>query len=230
MIGIIGAMEQEVSQVVAAMTDAKTVEIAGMIFNSGKFCGKDVIVVKSGIGKVNAAICTQILATYFKVDAVINTGIAGSLKAEINIGDVVLSTDALQHDMDATNFGYEPGVIPGMKVSTFKASEELIEKAEKACKREVPELGVFKGRVVSGDQFVSDKATKNRIADTFHGYCTEMEGAAIAQAAYLNNIPFLIIRAISDKADDSAAIDYDEFERRAIANSVKMLTALVADI
>ena len=191
MIGIIGAMEQEVSQVVAAMTDAKTVEIAGMIFNSGKFCGKDVIVVKSGIGKVNAAICTQILATYFKVDAVINTGIAGSLKAEINIGDVVLSTDALQHDMDATNFGYEPGVIPGMKVSTFKASEELIEKAEKACKREVPELGVFKGRVVSGDQFVSDKATKNRIADTFHGYCTEMEGAAIAQAAYLNNIPFL---------------------------------------
>ena len=131
MIGIIGAMEQEVSQVVAAMTDAKTVEIAGMIFNSGKFCGKDVIVVKSGIGKVNAAICTQILATYFKVDAVINTGIAGSLRADINIGDVVLSTDALQHDMDATNFGYEPGVIPGMKVSTFKASEELIEKADK---------------------------------------------------------------------------------------------------
>ena len=229
-IGIIGAMELEVDALKAAMEVKNTVTRAGMEFKEGTLNGADVVVVRSGIGKVNAAICTQILATYFKVDAVINTGIAGSLKAEINIGDVVLSTDALQHDMDATNFGYEPGVIPGMKVSTFKASEELIEKAEKACKREVPELGVFKGRVVSGDQFVSDKATKNRIADTFHGYCTEMEGAAIAQAAYLNNIPFLIIRAISDKADDSAAMDYDEFERRAIANSVKMLRALVADI
>ena len=212
MIGIIGAMEQEVSQVVKAMTDINSTKIAGMVFNSGKLCGKDVIVVKSGIGKVNAAVCTQILATEFHVDTVINTGIAGSLKAEINIGDIVLSTDALQHDVDATNFGYELGMIPGMDVSIFKASEELIEKAEAACKKENPELGIFKGRVVSGDQFISDKATKERIVNNFHGYCTEMEGAAIAQAAYLNNIPFLIIRAISDKADDSASMDYDEFE------------------
>lgn len=230
MIGIIGAMEQEVSRVVKAMTDVKSTKIAGMVFNGGKFCGKDVIVVKSGIGKVNAAICTQILATEFHVDTVINTGIAGSLKAEINIGDIVLSTDALQHDVDATNFGYEPGMIPGMDVSIFKASEELIEKAEAACKKENPELGIFKGRVVSGDQFISDKATKERIVNNFHGYCTEMEGAAIAQAAYLNNIPFLIIRAISDKADDSAAMDYDEFEKKAIANSVKLLTALIGEI
>lgn len=230
MIGIIGAMEQEVSQVVKAMTDINSTKIAGMVFNSGKLCGKDVIVVKSGIGKVNAAVCTQILATEFHVDTVINTGIAGSLKAEINIGDIVLSTDALQHDVDATNFGYELGMIPGMDVSIFKASEELIEKAEAACKKENPELGIFKGRVVSGDQFISDKATKERIVNNFHGYCTEMEGAAIAQVAYLNNIPFLIIRAISDKADDSASMDYDEFEKKAIANSVKLLTALIGEI
>lgn len=230
MIGIIGAMEQEVSQVVKAMTDVNSTKIAGMVFNCGKFCGKNVIVVKSGIGKVNAAICTQILATEFHVDTVINTGIAGSLKAEISIGDIVLSTDALQHDVDATNFGYELGMIPGMDVSIFKASEELIEKAEAACKKENPELGIFKGRVVSGDQFISDKATKERIVNNFHGYCTEMEGAAIAQAAYLNNIPFLIIRAISDKADDSASMDYDEFEKKAISNSVKLLTALIGEI
>lgn len=230
MIGIIGAMEQEVSQIVEAMTDATVTTIAGMRFNSGKFCGKDVIVVKSGVGKVNAAICAQILVTNFHVDTVINTGIAGSLKAEINIGDVVLSTDALQHDVDATNFGYELGQIPGMKISTFKASETLIEKAEAACKRETPDIGVFKGRVVSGDQFISDKATKERIVNNFSGYCTEMEGAAIAQVAHLNEVPFLIIRAISDKADDSASMDYNEFEKKAIANSVKMLTALIADI
>lgn len=230
MIGIIGAMEQEVSQIVAAMEDTKITKIAGMTYNSGKFCGKDVIVVKSGIGKVNAAMCAQILATTFNVDYIINTGIAGSLKAEINIGDVVLSNDALQHDVDATNFGYERGVIPGMKISTFVASEELINKAEAACNKTVPEINVFKGRVVSGDQFISDKVKKADIANTFKGFCTEMEGAAIAQAAFLNEVPFLIIRAISDKADDSASMDYDVFEKKAIENSVKILTALIADI
>ena len=167
MIGIIGAMEQEVSQVVKAMTDINSTKIAGMVFNSGKLCGKDVIVVKSGIGKVNAAVCTQILATEFHVDTVINTGIAGSLKAEINIGDIVLSTDALQHDVDATNFGYELGMIPGMDVSIFKASEELIEKAEAACKKENPELGIFKGRVESGDQFKVTRRPKKELSIIF---------------------------------------------------------------
>lgn len=230
MIGIIGAMEQEVSQVVAAMTNVSVSEIAGMKFNKGKFCNKDVIVVKSGIGKVNAAICAEILVACFNVDKIINTGIAGSLKNEINIGDVVLSTDALQHDVDATNFGYAKGVIPGMAVSTFIADEGLIKTAEEACHKACPDIEVFKGRVVSGDIFVSDKAVKNSIAESFHGYCTEMEGAAIAQAAYLNKVPFLIIRAISDKADDSASMDYNEFEKKAIANSVKLLTAMMEEI
>lgn len=230
MIGIIGAMEQEVSQIVAAMTDVVVSEIAGMKFNKGKFCNKEVIVVKSGIGKVNAAICAEILVACFNVIKIINTGIAGSLKNEINIGDVVLSTDALQHDVDATNFGYAKGVIPGMAVSTFIADEELINTAEAACHKACPDISVFKGRVVSGDIFVSDKAVKNDIAETFHGYCTEMEGAAIAHAAYLNKVPFLIIRAISDKADDSASMDYNEFEKKAIANSVKLLTAMMEEL
>ena len=119
------------------------------------------------------------------------------------------------------------GVIPRMPVSVFPADRKLIDAAKAACAEAVPEIGVFEGRVVSGDQFVTDKATKKRISDTFHAYCTEMEGAAIAQAAYLNNIPFLVIRAISDKADDSASMDYGEFERKAIEHSVLLMENLV---
>ena len=216
-IGIIGAMEEEVEALRGKLTYVKTTSRASMDFYAGKMGNKEVVIVRSGIGKVNAGICTQILADLFQVDAVINTGIAGSLKAEINIGDIVVSTDAIQHDMDATGFGYEPGVIPRMPVSCFEA-----------CKEAVPEVGVFAGRIVSGDQFISDRQVKNRITAQFGGMCTEMEGAAIAQAAYLNSIPFVIIRAISDKADDSATVDYPTFERQAIAHSVALVENFVA--
>lgn len=230
MTGIIGAMDEEINQLVEKMTDVESSEIAGMVFNKGKLNGRDVVVVRSGIGKVNAAMCTQILAAVFHVAAVINTGIAGSLRNEINIGDVVLSTDALQHDVDATGFGYKPGVIPRMKTSVFEADGGLRRLAHEACKRAIPDIGVHDGRVVSGDQFISDKAVKARLIELFDGCCTEMEGAAIAQAAYLNGIPFLIIRAISDKADDSATMDYGEFERRAIDNSVALMCDMIAHI
>lgn len=225
-IGIIGAMEEEVKALREKLTDAKLLRKASMDFYSGMLNGVEAVVVRSGIGKVNAGICTQILADVYQVDAVINTGIAGSLKAEINIGDIVISTDTLQHDMDATGFGYEPGVIPQMETSCFQADEELIQKAKAACKEAVPDIRIFIGRVVSGDQFISDRSVKARIAEQFDGMCTEMEGAAIAQAAYLNHIPFVIIRAISDKADDSATVDYPTFERQAIAHSVALVENL----
>ena len=228
MIGIIGAMEEEVAALKSEMADAKVTEFASMTFYKGTLCGKDAVVVRSGIGKVNAAICAQILVDKFGVDTLINTGIAGSLKAEINIGDIVVSTDAIQHDMDATGFGYEPGVIPRMPVSCFEADKRLVKAAEDACKEAVPEVGIFAGRIVSGDQFISDRQVKNRITAQFGGMCTEMEGAAIAQAAYLNSIPFVIIRAISDKADDSATVDYPTFERQAIAHSVALVENFVA--
>lgn len=230
MLGIIGAMDEEISQIAELMTDVEETTIAEMTFKKGTIGGKEVVAVRSGIGKVNAAMCTQILATYFNVDSVINTGVAGSLRNEINIGDIVISTDALQHDMDATGFGYELGVIPRMKVSTFVADDRLAKLAKEACIEANLGIGVHCGRVVSGDQFITDKATKQRLIDTFDGYCTEMEGAAIAQAAYLNGIPFLVIRAISDKADDSANMDYSEFERHAIDNSVALMKILIANI
>lgn len=228
MLGIIGAMDEEVSKLKEIMDDIEISTRASMEFYKGKMCEKDVVVVRSGIGKVNAGICTQILVDIYGVDSVINTGIAGSLNADIDIGDIVLSTDALQHDMDATGFGYEPGVIPRMETSAFIADEKLRRVAKESCEKVNPDIKVFEGRVVSGDQFISDKSKKAYIEENFKGFCTEMEGAAIAQAAYLNNIPFLIIRAISDKADDSATVDYPTFEAKAIEHSVKLVKEMVS--
>ena len=199
MIGIIGAMDEEVEQIVAVMDIEREETKAQMTFKAGKLAGKDVVIVRSGIGKVD-------------------------------IGDMVISTDALHHDMDATGFGYAPGQIPRMDTLSFKADAKLIELAKESCAKVVPQIGVHVGRVVSGDQFISDKAVKERISANFDGYCTEMEGAAIAQAAYLNGVPFVILRAISDKADDSATMDYPTFEKQAIHNSVLLLKELVSRI
>lgn len=230
MLGIIGAMAEEVEQLKAEMDAPEIVSVAGMDFYKGKVCGKEVVVVRSGVGKVNAGLCVQILADRFAVDGIVNTGIAGSLRAEINIGDLVLSTDAVQHDVDATAFSYKLGQIPQMKVFSFAADERLREAAIRCCRRVNPDTGVHTGRVLTGDQFVSAKEKKKWLRETFDGACTEMEGAAIAQAAYLNGIPFLIVRAISDKADDSASMDYAEFERLAITRSVNLTRALIAEV
>lgn len=222
-IGIIGAMDVEVDTLKKDMKVKREVQRAGMTFCQGELCGQEAVVVRSGVGKVNAAICTQILIDEFHVTAVVNTGIAGALKAEINIGDLVISTDLVQHDMDATGFGYPLGQIPQMEVFSFQADERLSNLAKKACEEVNPEIQVFQGRIVSGDQFVSDRAVKEKIAGNFDGYCTEMEGAAIAQAAYLNGVPFVVVRAVSDKADESAAMDYPAFERMAVEHSVKLV-------
>lgn len=229
-IGIIGAMDEEVIRLKEVMTEISVTEKAGMEFYAGKLEGKDAVIVKSGIGKVNAGICTQILSDIYGVKAVINTGVAGSLRNEINIGDIVLSADALYHDMDATGFGYEPGVIPRMETSIFPASVELVKLAQKICAEVNPEIQTFVGRVVSGDQFISAYDVKERIVRLFGGYCTEMEGAAIAHTAFLNQIPFLIIRAISDKADNSATMDYGEFEAKAIEHTVRLLLGMMKEL
>lgn len=222
-IGIIGAMEEEVAILKEKMSEVTVLEKAGMEFFKGILGGQQVVIVRSGIGKVNAGICTQILADVFQVNAVINTGIAGSLKAEINIGDIVLSTDTMQHDVDAREFGYEIGQVPRMDTKIFPADKTLRAIALKVCHQVNPEIQVFEGRVASGDQFVADKETKEKIIANTQAYCTEMEGAAIGQAAYLNGIPYLVIRAISDKADDSAHVDYPAFEREAIRHTVNLV-------
>lgn len=227
--GIIGAMEEEVAKLKTAMTEIEEKNKAGMSFLKGKLYGKDVVVVRSGIGKVNAAICTQILIDNYKISRVINTGVAGGLYSELNVGDIVISSDALYHDFDVTGFDYEAGVIPRMKTSTFTADKELALKAKEICERVNPDIKCFIGRVVSGDQFISTNDKKEWLVKKFNGYCAEMEGCGIAHAAYLNNIPFVIIRAISDKADGGAKVDYSEFEMKAIEHTIKLMTKLIKE-
>ncbi len=226
-IGIIGAMEEEVAALKEKMQVERVLTRAGMEFYEGTLNGKAAVVVKSGIGKVNAGLCTQILADVFEVTHLINTGIAGSLEAQIDIGDIVISTEALQHDMDATQFGYPLGQIPRMETLAFPADPQMVALAKEACEKVNPEIGVFTGLVVTGDQFIASRAVKEQIKANFNGMCTEMEGAAIAQAAWLNQIPFVIIRAISDKADDSAEMDYPTFEKQAILHSVRLTEEMV---
>ena len=229
-IGIIGAMEVEVAILKEKMEDVRIIKKASMDFYEGILAGKKVVVVRSGIGKVNAGICAQILADVFSVDAIINTGIAGSLNKNINIGDIVLSTDVVQHDMDATGFGYRKGQIPQMPVFFFNADDNLRRLAAEVCKEVNPDIQVFEGRIASGDQFVCDQGVKDNIVKEFSAYAVEMEGAAIGQAAALNGIPFLIIRAISDKADNSAQMDYSEFEKAAVDHSVRLTLNMLARI
>lgn len=229
-IGIIGAMEEEIALLKEKMEIEVIVKKASMEFYQGTLNGREIVVVRSGIGKVNAGLCAQILIDVFHVNRLINTGIAGSLKADIDIGDIVISSDALQHDMDARNFGYARGEIPRMDTVSFPADSDLISIAKTACEEANPDIKVFVGRIVTGDQFIAERTVKNEIASWTEGYCTEMEGAAIAQAAYLNKVPFVIVRAISDKADDSAFMDYPTFEQQAILHSVKLIEAFVSRI
>lgn len=229
-IGIIGAMELEVETLKAHLTDTKITEKAGMAFYEGSLNGTPVVVVRCGIGKVNAALCVQILADLYNVTAVINTGVAGSLNADLDIGDILISRDALHHDMDVTIFGYQPGEVPQLGFREFIADERLVNLAQATCEEVNPDITVRTGRVVSGDQFISDKAVKEHLIKDFAGDCAEMEGASIAHGAVLNHIPFVIIRAISDKADDSAEMDYPTFEHAAAEHCARLVEALVARI
>ena len=214
MIGIIGAMDIEVDSLKKEMVNPQIITAAGMDFYCGMIYEKEAVVVKCGIGKVNAAICMQILADKFNVSAVINTGVAGSLNNDIDICDIVISTMAQEHDMDVTPLGYQKGIIPGMKTSVFMADKRLIELTRKSA--DLAGLGVklFEGKIVSGDSFIGNHHDKEVLRAGFNGECAEMEGAAVAHAAVLNGIPFLIIRAISDKADGGAEMDYPAFEKR----------------
>ena len=210
-LGIIGAMTVEVETLKERMQDKTVTMRAGMEFCQGTLLGLPAVVVQCGVGKVNAAMCAQILCACFGVTPLVNTGIAGSLCAELDIGDLVVSQDAMYHDFDCTHFGYEMGRVPGMDGVAFPADETLVGFAFAAAEAVNPGHTRI-GRVASGDLFVAEKAAKETIIEKTHALCTEMEGAAIAHTACRNGVPFVILRAISDKADDSAQMDYPTFE------------------
>lgn len=228
-LGIIGAMTVEVETLKAHMTDRKLTNRAGMEFCEGKLSGLDAVVVQCGVGKVNAALCVQILCDCFSVTHVVNTGVAGSLNAVLDIGDLVVSTDAVYHDFDCNtlNPAYKVGQVPGLSVWSFPADPELKELAFAASEFVNPGHTQL-GTVASGDQFICNREVKERIIANTGAVCTEMEGAAIAHAAWRNGVPFVILRAISDKADDSAEMDYPTFEAIA-AKRCAAVTEQLAD-
>lgn len=229
-IGIIGAMDEEVEELKHIMDGDEIITKAGLDFHIGSIDNKKIIVVRSGIGKVNAAVCTQILIDSFGVQCVINIGVAGAVSHELDLGDIVISTDAVYHDFDVTSFGYDKGIIPRMEESYFKADENLVRLAKKAGDNLNVDNNIFVERIVSGDQFVADLAVKNQIKDEFNGFCTEMEGTAIAHVCHLNKVPFVIIRSISDKADNSAEMNYNDFVLIAAKNASMMIQSMVKEI
>lgn len=204
--GIIGAMDIEIQNLCSLMKNKKETEFSHLIFFEGSINDKDCVVVQSGIGKVNAALCAQLLIVKFDVTHIINTGIAGAMAKELKPLDIVISTDCVYHDADASSFGDPICTIPGMP-TFFNADENLINLAEKSFVSE-NNSNVFKGRVASGDVFVSDKTVKQKIISNCNPFCVEMEGTAIAHTCFLHKIPFVIIRSISDSADDGVKGEY----------------------
>ena len=224
-LGIIGAMDVEVATLKERMENVTTSTQAGSVYFTGTLQGLPVVVVQCGIGKVNAALCAQILCDCYEVTHIVNTGIAGSLCADLDIADLVISQDAIYHDFDLRFWGRPVGQVPGMDVIAFPADAALLNAAFAAAE-EVNAGHTKIGRIASGDQFICSKEQKeNIIADT-QAICAEMEGAAIAHTAYKNGVPFVIIRAISDKADDSADMDYPTFEAIAAQRCAAVTTKL----
>lgn len=229
-IGIIGAMDVEVTSLKEAADITKTTKIAEMEFCEGTLGGKDIVIVKCGMGKVNAGICAHTLINDFGCTKIINTGVAGSLDNQIDIGDIVVSTDAVQHDFNVEAIGFKKGEIPYTGMYAFPADEALRAAAVTAVKESAPDIHVFEGRVCSGDQFISTKEQKETIINNFGGMCCEMEGAAIAQTCYLNSTPFVVIRAISDKPDETEIVEYQTFEAEAAARCAKIVQYMVENL
>lgn len=226
-IGIIGAMNEEVVELKAVMNNIKSKSIGNLEFFSGKLLGKDVILVEGGIGKVNAAICATLMINHFKVDKVLFTGVAGGVNPDINIGDIVIGNDLIEHDFDSTAFGYELGQIPRMDTYIFKADQQLLDIAYNVAEKKFGKSKVYVGRIVSGDEFVASLERIEWLRKTFKADCTEMEGAAVAHVCHVFNMPFLIIRAISDKANHDAKVDFPEFVKLAAKNSKAIIERIL---
>lgn len=227
-IGIIGAMEEEVEILKGKMDIEKEVEKAGITFYKGKLDDQNIVIARSGVGKVNAALCTQLMIDLFNIDYLVNSGVAGGMNKELKQGDIVISTDAVQHDFDVTALGEPLGEISRLGVTYFKADDKLINLCEKASKEiNLEKSNVVKGRIASGDQFIAGGDLEEKIRTNFDPFAVEMEGAAIAHVAYLNEIPYVIIRAVSDNADGKAELSYPEFLPIAAKNASLLLEEII---
>ena len=223
MIGIIGAMTVEIEGIRASMTEKSEKIISGVTYVSGKLGKNEVVTAVCGIGKVFAAICTQTMILEFKPDVIINTGVAGSLSSELNVCDIAVAGNVVQHDMDTSPLGDPKGLISGINVIYFEADK----KASALLSDIARENGIntVLGTIASGDQFIASKEVKNAIVSEFGAIACEMEGASIGHVCYVNKVPFAVLRAISDKADGVAEIDYPTFCKMAADNYIKVVCA-----
>ncbi|WP_194541730.1 5'-methylthioadenosine/adenosylhomocysteine nucleosidase [Paenibacillus sp. JZ16] len=228
-IGLIGAMDEEVEMLFSQLENKETAVRAGVTYASGTIHGKRVVVCKSGVGKVNAAVTTQILIDTYGVSKILFTGVAGALHPELNIGDIVISSSCMQHDMDVTPLGFARGVIPYQAVSDFPADPSLIELAEEACKEQAANHYVI-GKVLSGDQFIASRDTVRTLHEDLNGVCAEMEGSAVAQVCYMNGVPYVVIRSMSDKADGSAHVNFPEFTVKASKRSHEIVNYMLGKL
>ncbi|MDM5339201.1 5'-methylthioadenosine/S-adenosylhomocysteine nucleosidase [Fictibacillus enclensis] len=228
-IGIIGAMEEEVIILRSQLAERKDTKLAGCEFYTGRIDGLDIVLLKSGIGKVNAAIGTTLLIEMFKPDCIINTGSAGGFHQDLNVGDVVISTEVRHHDVDATIFGYEYGQVPQMP-AYYVPDPELVSVAVKSAEK-VSGIQVAKGLIASGDSFMSDHDRVEFIRTKLAGlYAAEMEAAAIAQVSYQFNVPFVIIRSLSDIAGKDARVSYDQFLDTASKHSAELILLMIEEL
>ncbi|PTM59962.1 5'-methylthioadenosine/adenosylhomocysteine nucleosidase [Desmospora activa] len=226
-IGIIGAMEEEIALFLKEMEQERTEEHAGISFYIGRLVDRSVVICRSGVGKVNAAVCTQVLIDRFQIEAVIFTGVAGALDPELEIGDIVVSSSCQQHDVDVTPLGLDKGVIPFQETSEFPADPTWIQLAEKAASAWT-EGRAITGKVLSGDQFIADQETVRQLREQLNGVCVEMEGAAVAHVCHLNDVPFVVIRSMSDRADHSADVNFQEFAAVAARRSNGIVKDMLA--
>lgn len=225
-LGIISAMSEELAILLDNMIIQEETKKANMTFYKGKLDNKDVIAVVCGIGKVNAAICTQILISEYKVSSIINVGVAGGIGKNIYPGDIVVATDLVQHDIDTTVFGDPHGQVPRLDTFDFKCDSKLVEIALSACDK-IEEINTFSGRIVSGDQFISSIEKIQWFEKEFNAIACEMEGASIAHVCYLNHIPCVVIRSISDNANNGAHMDYEKFLPIGVRNSTAILREMI---
>ncbi len=229
MTGIIGAMDIEVNGLIERMTNAETEIISGTAFTSGRLGNTDVVVAKCGIGKVNAAMTTQTMILRYRPDRIINTGIGGSTSRETHIGYVVIAADVVQHDMDTTVIGDEPGTLflPSENIVKIPCDKALIEELESACEK-AGHAHFVTGTVATGDQFISGNERRLALNESFGALACEMEGGAIGQVCRINNVPFAILRSISDSMSETEdAVEYASFSRSAAELSIRILTALL---
>ncbi|MEC0226885.1 5'-methylthioadenosine/adenosylhomocysteine nucleosidase [Paenibacillus alba] len=228
-LALIGAMNEEIERLVSQMSDVRETVKAGITFREGTYLGKQAVVCKTGVGKVNAAVTTQILIDSFQVEAIIFTGVAGALDPELNIGDLVISSECMQHDMDVTALGFPRGIIPYEAKSVFEADAKLVQLAV-ASGEKLFASKVKKGRVLSGDQFIASRDAVASLHQELGGVCVEMEGASVAQVCSMNAVPYVVLRSMSDKADGSAHVNFAEFTVLASENSYKMVEEIVKSL